>query len=141
MNYALEPVSDCDGLDIHSSRSLSLSPGTPQVVDAVIKLYLRSDVFETSLRVTNVVVSTDKGTQVGSSFGKVDLPYEPGDKILIPSVGSKIVPSTSIKPNLPLEAHVGLDDDRKIHVSDPGAGSMNDISITFPNNNKRSRPC
>jgi hypothetical protein len=78
-----------------------------------------------------VINPLDKGTQVGSSFGKVDLPYEPGDKILIPSVGSKIVPSTSIKPNLPLEAHVGLDDDRKIHVSDPGAGSMSGISITF----------
>ena len=121
--YDLEPVSDCeDGLVIHASQSVSLSPEDPQMEVVVIN-------------------PLDKGTQVGSSFGKVDLPYEPGDKILIPSVGSKIVPSTSIKPNLPLEAHVGLDDDRKIHVSDPGAGSMSDISITFPNNNKRSRPC
>jgi len=88
-----------------------------------------------------VVNPLDKGTQVGSSFGKVDLPYEPGDKILIPSIGSKIAPSTSIEPSLPLETRVCLDDVRKVHVSDPGAGNMSDISITFPNNNKRSRPC
>jgi len=40
-----------------------------------------------------VINPLDKGTQVGSSFGKVDLPYEPGDKILIPSVGSQIMSS------------------------------------------------
>ncbi len=60
---------------------MSLSPGNPQMVDVVIKFL-------------------DKGTQVGSSFGKVDLPYEPGDKILIPRVGSKIMPSTSIAPRV-----------------------------------------
>ena len=121
--YDLEPVSDCeDGLVIHASQSVSLSPEDPQMVVVVIN-------------------PLDKGTQVGSSFGKVDLPYEPGDKVLIPSTGSKIVSSTSMEPNLPLEARVGLDDVRKIHVSDPGAGSMSDISITFPNNNKRKKPC
>ena len=92
-----------------------------------------------------VINPLDKGTQVGSSFGKVDLPYEPGDKILIPSVGSKIVPSASIAPSLPLQARVGLsrrvDDVREVHVSDPDMGSMSGFSITFPNNNKRSRPC
>ena len=88
--YDLEPVSDCeDGLVIHASRSVSLSPEDPQMEVVVIN-------------------PLDKGTQVGSSFGKVDLPYEPGDKILIPSVGSKIVSG---------------------------------FSITFPDNNKRSRPC
>ena len=121
--YNLEPVSDCeDGLAIYASRSVSLSPEGPQVLVVVVN-------------------PLDKGTQVGSSFGKVDLPYEPGGKIFIPSIGSKISPSTSIEPSLPLEARVRLDDVRKVHVADPSAGSMIDISITFPNNNKRSRPC
>jgi len=94
------------------------------------------------LQILVVVVNPlDKGTQVGSSLGKADLPHEPGDKILIPSTGSRIVSSTSMEPNLPLEARVGPDDVRKVHVSDPGAGSMSDISITFPNNNKRKKPC
>jgi hypothetical protein len=104
---------------------MSLSPGNPQMVDVVIKFL-------------------DKGTQVGSSFGKVDLPYESGDKILIPRVGSKIMPSTSIAPSLPLQARVGpsrrVDDVRKVHVSDQDVGSMSGYSVTFQNNNKRSWP-
>ena len=83
----------------------------------------RSDVSETSLRVTNVVVSSNKGTQIGSSIGKVDLPYEQDDKILIPRyVGSKNVPSSSSVPSLPLQVHGGpshrISDVRRFHVPD-----------------------
>ena len=60
--YDYEPVSDCeDELAIYASRSVSMSPQDPQILVVVVN-------------------PLDKGTQVGSSFGKVDLPYEPGDK-------------------------------------------------------------
>ena len=51
---------------------------------------------ESFVRVTNVVVSANKITQVGTSFGKADLPYEQDDRILVPR---------SSKGGFPLQSH------------------------------------
>ena len=128
--FALEPVSDSDdsdGLGIHSSRSILLYPEATQAVEADIKLYLRSNATEVSLRVTNVIVSSNKETQIGSSFGKADLPYEQGDKILIPrGVCSGNVPSSSLVLHPPLHG-----------VSSHDTSNIRRVEIHAPNKDVR----
>ena len=83
-----EPVSDSDsdGHGIPSSRAVLLPSEPAPSKETDIKLCLRSNATAVSLRVTNVVVSSNKGTQIGTSFGRSVLPHERGDKILVSGI-------------------------------------------------------
>jgi hypothetical protein len=145
-----EPVSDCstdsDGHGIHSSRVVLLPPEPVPSKEIDIKLCLRSNATAVSLRVTNVVVSSNKGTQIGASFGRSILPYEKGGKILVPGIwyGVGDVPSSSVV--LPQDTS-GM---RRVEIRAPDKNvNGNSLEITIPNeviddninnNNKRSRP-
>jgi hypothetical protein len=95
-----EPVSDSDsdGHGIPSSRAVLLPPEPAPSKETDIKLCLRSNATAVSLRVTNVVVSSNKGTQIGTSFGRSVLPHGRGDKILVSGIwyGVDDVPSSSV---------------------------------------------
>jgi len=111
-----------------------------------IKLCFRSNATAVTLRVTNVVVSSNKGTQIGTSFGRSVLPHERGDKILVSGIwyGVDDVPSSSVV--LPQDTS-GM---RKVEIHAPDKnmnGNTLEITITneiidnnINNNNKRSRP-
>ena len=92
---------------------------------------------ESFVRVTNVVVSANKIAQVGTSFGKADLPYEQDDRILVPR---------SSKGSLPLQSHSGSShrtfDVRNVEI-DAKSKDMRVIkgsSVTIANGKRRIKP-
>jgi hypothetical protein len=129
-----EPVSDSstdsDGHGIHFSRVVLLPPEPSPLKETDIKLSLRSNATAASLRATNVVVSSNKGTQIGTSFGRSVLPYEKGDKILVPGIwyGVDDMPSSSVV--LPQDTS-GM---RRVEIHAPDKNvNGNSLEITITN--------
>ncbi len=76
------------------------------------------------VRVTNGVVSANKTTQVGTSFGEADLPYEQGGRILVPR---------SSKGGFPLQSHSDTSHSKDMRV-------IKGSSVTIANDKRRVKP-
>jgi len=94
-----------------STQAVGSFPETPQATGSLV-------------RVTNLVVSANKTTQVGASFGEADLPYEQGARTLVPR---------SSKGGFPLQSHSDSSHSKDMRV-------IKASSVTIANDKRRVKP-